>query len=175
MSEDILRGIVKLADDAPGALTVQVEDIEPDDPDSELEMFEPVGVHFLPSLDEDVLVVAIGGAPDNRVVLGASGRGHRPTGLTDPGTGGLHLLGTFKVFLDADGTLHLGERDASDFVTLQSLVDAEFTRIYDAVANWIPGAVPMDGGAAVATSLKLAFSTASAAAQPTGSTVIKAV
>jgi phage gp45-like len=129
MSTEILRGLVKLADDAPGTLTVQVEDVIADDPDDELEMLEPVGVHFLPSLDEDVLVVEVNGSADNRVVLCASQRGHRPQDLTAAGTGGLHYLGAWKVFLDDDGTVHLGERDAGDFVALASLVKAELDAI----------------------------------------------
>lgn len=169
MNASILRALVKLADDAPGTLTVQVEDLEADDPDDELEMLEPVGVHFLPSLDEDVLVVEVNGSADNRVVLCASQRGHRPQDLTDAGTGGLHLLGTWKVFLDSDGTVHLGERDADDFVALASKVDAEIARIWDVLTTWT--VAPQDGGAALQT----AALTASEGVLPVASEVIKAV
>ncbi len=169
MSTAILRGLIKLADDAPSALTVQIEDMEPDDPDDELEMFEPIGVHFLPSLDDEVLALEVNGSPDNRVVIGASQRTRRPQDLTDAGTGGLHYLGEWKVFLDADGTVHLGERDASDFVALASKVDAEFARIWDMLSNWTP--VAQDGGAA----LKLLVGPAAALVEPVGSEVIKAV
>ncbi len=125
MNTDVLRALVKLADDAPSALTVQIEDLEPDDPDDELEVFEPIGVHFLPTLDEEMLVMEVCGSSDNRVVLGASQRGHRPQDLTSAGTGGLHYIGAWKVFLDDDGTVHLGTRDPGDFVALASLVKAE--------------------------------------------------
>ena len=154
----ILRGILKLADDSTGALTGQIVDIDDDDADDEIEILEPVGVHFLPSLDEDMLVMEVNGSPDNRIAMGASQRGHRPQDLTDAGTGGLHYLGAWKVFLDADGTVHLGERDPSDFVALASLVKAELDDIkadldgfktkYDAhTHSYLPGpgaATPTD-------------------------------
>jgi hypothetical protein len=129
MTTAILKGLIKLADDVPGSLTVQVEDMEADTPDDELEMLEPVGVHFLPSLDDDVLVFEVNGSPDHRVVMGATQRGHRPQDLTAAGTGGLHYLGNWRVFLDDDGTVHLGERDPADFVALASLVKAELDDI----------------------------------------------
>ncbi len=125
MNTEVLRALVKLADDAPGSLTVQIEDLEPDDPDDELEVLEPIGVHFLPSLDEDMAVFEVNGSADNRFVALASQRGHRPQDLTAAGSGGLHFLGAWRVFLDDDGTLHLGERDAPDWVALASLVLAE--------------------------------------------------
>lgn len=125
----ILRALVKLADDSTGALTAQVVDIDGDDADDELEVLEPVGVHFLPSLDEEMAVFEANGAADNRFVMGASQRGHRPQDLTDAGTGGLHLRGQWKVFLDSDGTTHIGKRDPSDFVALASLVKAELDAI----------------------------------------------
>jgi hypothetical protein len=129
VTTEILRALVKLADDAPSAVTVQIEDMEADVPDEELELFEPVGVHFLPSLDEEMVAFEVCGSADNRVVMGASQRGHRPQDLTAPGTGGLHYIGAWKVFLDDDGTVHLGERDAGDFVALASLVKAELDEI----------------------------------------------
>lgn len=169
MSTTVLRGTIKNTDDATTALTVQIEDIEADDPDDELEMFEPVGVHFLPGLDDDVAVFEVNGAADNRVVMGSSQRGHRPTDLTDAYTGGLHYMGVWKVFLDADGTLHLGERDASDFVALASKVDDEIARIWDLLTTWTVAA--QDGGAALQTAAIFEYENV----QAVGSEVIKAV
>lgn len=125
LSTMILRALVKLADDSTGALTVQVEDLEEGDADDELEVLEPVGVHFLPSLDEDMAVFESNGASDNRFVMGSSQRGRRPTDLTDAGTGGLHFRGAWRVFLDAVGKTHIGKRDPDDWVALAGLVLGE--------------------------------------------------
>jgi hypothetical protein len=169
MNTDVLRALVKLADDAPGSLTVQIEDLEPDDPDDELEVLEPVGVHFLPSLDEDMAVFEVNGSADNRFVALASQRGHRPQDLTSAGTGGLHYLGAWKVFLDDDGSVHLGERDAADFVALASKVDDEIARIWDVLTTWT--VAPQDGGAALQAAAALEILNV----LPVGSTVVKAV
>lgn len=144
MSEEspILRGTITLVDDTPKCQTLQVATLDPDRPHEGVEHFQPVGISVLPSLDEECLVFEVNGAPDHLVVIGASQRGRRPTDLTKPGTGGLHYLGEWRVFMDDDGTLHLGKRDPSDFVALASKVDAELQKIADALE-----AVSAGGGA----------------------------
>jgi hypothetical protein len=165
----VLRAIVKMIDDTKSALTAQIEDMEEGDADADLDVYEPVGVHFKPSADEDMLAFEVGGTSDNRVVMGASQRGHRPQDLTDDGTGGLHYVGTWKVFLDSDGTVHLGERDAGDFVALASKVDDEIARIWDLLTTWT--VAPQDGGAALQAAAIAEYTNVG----PVGSEVVKVV
>ncbi len=76
------------------------------------------------------------------------------------------------VRLASDG-VHLGDETGAADIPRADRTDAEITRIYDAVANWVPAATPMDGGAAIATQLKAAFAAASGQKQSTASDKVK--
>jgi hypothetical protein len=56
--------------------------------------------------------------------------------------------------IDPDGTVHVGEYPAADFLALASKVDAVFTSLRSIFTAWTP--VPNDGGAALKTLLDAA-------------------
>lgn len=57
-------------------------------------------------------------------------QGEVPGAALVPGEGGLHFLGTYAVYLAADGKVHLGGGTAaSDFVALAALVKARLDHI----------------------------------------------
>lgn len=92
-----------------------------------VENLEPQGVHFAPPAGAQGLAVAPGGVSSEMVTIDVSGT--KPGDTLNAGEGGLHLLGTFKVFLADDGTVHLGAANPGDFIALASKVDSELTKI----------------------------------------------
>lgn len=94
---------------------------------AELRHMEPQGLHFRPPKDaQGLLLSPAADVSDARLV---DAQGAVPSDTLASGEGGLHLLGTFKVFLDSDGTLHLGQKDPTDYVALASLVNARITQL----------------------------------------------
>lgn len=91
------------------------------------EYFEPQGLHFRAPTQAQGVALSPGALTSSAVVVNLSGP--TPTDAIDAHEGGLHYAGMWRVFLDGDGTVHLGERDASDWVALASRVDAELTAI----------------------------------------------
>jgi phage gp45-like len=100
---------------------------------SAVEVLQPQGLFFLPPAGSECGVLSPLGAKSGAFAVCASSRATSP-GVTDlaAGEGGLYYAGLYKVFLDADGTVHLGERDATDFVALASLVTARLDAIQQA-------------------------------------------
>ena len=110
----------------------------------DVELFQPFGVSFHPPLNSEVLVLAVGSSQDNLVALTATSRADRPTGAQE-GEGGLYTPSGWKLFLDQDGNVRLGSKEAAiklaraDKVeselaaiatTLGSVVDASFSSTY---------------------------------------------
>lgn len=153
------RGMVTLSS-ADGA-TAQVKRmsgrVTPD-----VEVFQPQGVHFRLPTNAEGAMVSPAGVADNAVLVGASDRRNLPSESIELGEGGLHYLGTYKVFLNADGTVCLGDKEATDFVALASLVDARITAIVTAL-NTHTHAVA--GAAASANPLAIAVQAPTAATQ----------
>jgi phage gp45-like len=87
-----------------------------------VENLEPQGLHCSPPAGASAVLLAPGGSRAGVVALGVGAS--TPTDALEAGEGGLHLLGTFKVFMATDGTLHLGKKDPDDYVALASKVDA---------------------------------------------------
>jgi len=95
-----------------------------------LENFQPQGVHFRVPVGAEHLLLAPCGEASAAVMLGAHLRSAMPTETIPEGTGGLHYLGTFGVYIDQFGTVHLvGGVAALDYVALAGKVLAEFTRV----------------------------------------------
>ncbi len=138
----------------------------------DVEHMQPQGHHFIASEDAQGVLAAPAGDPSVAMALGLGGP--VPDGDDAPGEGGLHYLGSWRVYLAADGTVHLGEKDPGDAATVESLVNARFAELYSAISSAIP--VATDGGAALQLSI-IALLDAAAAPnswpEPTASTVLK--
>ncbi len=120
----------------------------------DVEHMQPQGYHFIASADAQGVLAAPAGDPSVAVSLGLGGP--IPDGDDAPGEGGLHYLGSWRVYLAADGTIHLGEKDPGDAVAVASLTAAELQALSDRLAvferifaTWVP--VATDGGAALKT------------------------
>lgn len=141
----------------------------------DVEILQGQGLHFRPGPGAEGAAVAPMGLADNMVLLGAGARKSLPTDSLAPGEGGLHYLGAYKVFLNADGTLSLGTKLPADYVALASKVDANFTTLVSAISSGLTAGGASGpayaGGAAQAS----AFNSAAAAVVPSGSLVIKAM
>lgn len=125
----------------------------------DVERIEPQGVHFALAPDAQGLLHAPGG--EVSAVVAGNHSGDVPSDVLAPGEGGLHYLGTFKVFVDAAGMTHLGAKVTTDFVALASKVDAgfaqvkaDFTALQAAIATGLTSAAGLD------TSAGTAFTTA---------------
>lgn len=94
---------------------------------SDTPSMEPQGVHFIVPAEAQGLLLSPNADPSLSAVVCAQGK--VPGDSITPGEGGLHLLGTFKVFLAKDGSVHLGEKDPTDFVALASLVLDELQKV----------------------------------------------
>lgn len=103
---------------------------------------------------------------DTSVALAVGLQGDTPE-APDPGECGLHYLGEWKVFVAADGSVHLGEKDPSDFVALASLVDARFAQLQTAFDAHTHVVSTAPGTSAIPVPVIGSFA-------PVGSTAVKA-
>jgi hypothetical protein len=92
-----------------------------------VEHMEPQGLHFIAPQGAQGLILCPAAQTSNAVAVGLQGQ--VPSGTIQPGEGGLHYLGEWKVFLAADGSVSFGQQDASDFVALASLVLNELNQV----------------------------------------------
>jgi phage gp45-like len=132
---------------------------------ADVEYFQPQGLHARVPAEATGALLAPNANKSASVLLCASGA--VPTDSIDAGECGLHYLGEWRVFVDADGSVRLTERDPSDFAALASKVDQQLGDLKSALNAWTP--VPNDGGAA----LKVAIATFAASASAVGSTKVK--
>lgn len=95
-----------------------------------VEYSEPQGVHFRLPADALGLLLSPGADKSASVLVAAQGR--VPTDATEPGEGGLHYLGAFKLFLAADGTIAIGAFSPSMWGAIGDLVDARLAAIVGA-------------------------------------------
>ncbi len=117
----------------------------------DVEHMQPQGLHFRAPGAAQGALLAPSADPSVAVVVGLGGA-LPPDDLVE-GEGGLHYLGEWRVFVDADGKVHLGARDPSDFVALASLVAAELDAIRTYVnghTHVIPAGTDIPGGLAPA-------------------------
>jgi len=94
---------------------------------SDTPSMEPQGVHFMVPAAAQGLLAAPNGDPSLSALICAQGK--IPGDSIAAGEGGLHYLGSFKVFVASDGTLHLGSKDPGDFVALASKVLTELKAV----------------------------------------------
>lgn len=123
---------------------------------SGVQMLQPQGLHFQAPAGAQGLLMSPVGELSSAVLVAAQGT--LPTATLEPGEGGLHLLGTYKVYLDSGGKVHLGGGTAgSDFVALAAKVEAQLNVLKAAIGDATVTAG--DGGAAFKSSLVSALST----------------
>ncbi len=96
----------------------------------DVEHMQPQGLHFIAPAGAQGVLLAPSAITSSAFALGLGG--DVPSDSVQPGEGGLHYLGAFKVFLAADGTLALGSKVPDDFVALASLVDDRLSSIRSA-------------------------------------------
>ena len=163
----VRTAVINRVDDSQDVQEVQVTSLE-DEVDDAVPMYQPLGVSFTPEAGAETLTVSVGSDAANKIALAAQARGRRPTDAEE-GCGGVYrpLDGTWALYVAEDGTLHLAERDAADFVALASKVDTEIARLWTVLTTWT--VVAQDGGAALQT----AAIAAEEAVQPVGSAVVK--
>jgi phage gp45-like len=121
---------------------------------TEREHLEPQGVHFRAPAGAQGLLISPAGETASAVLMGCQGT--LPTTTLADGEGGLHYLGTFKVFCKANGQVILGS-GAADFVALAGLVKAQLdslaasiTTLKAATSTGV-GGVPAVGSGLAAT------------------------
>ena len=141
------------------------------------EVLQPQGLYFRTPVDAEGVALAPMGSSSGMVVVCAQDRDTWPAGGgIEDGTGGLHYLGAWRVFLDEDGDLHLGTKTGAAFVPrddkLQDELDrikgeldavkADLTTIKAGITAAHAAVVPLDGGL-----VALAALVAAVAAVPT--------
>lgn len=104
---------------------------------------EPQGIHFRPPAGAIGLLLSPAAEAGSAELICA--QGSVPSDGLEPSEGGLHYAGTFALFVAADGTLHLGQKDAGDWVALSSRVDAELARIDTAITQLKNAVTPIAG------------------------------
>lgn len=150
--------VVRAVVDLPGR-TYQVRHLG-DRVASKIELFQTQGVHFRAPAGAQGILLAPAGETTSAVLVAAQGT--VPTATLTPGEGGLHYLGTFGVWLAADGKVHLGGGTAAaDFVALAAKVSAEFTKVNADLTTLKAATATGLGGVPVAgAGLASAFNTA---------------
>jgi phage gp45-like len=171
----VARGVVNRMD--PDAAFAQIQTLGARQrPDTEV--LQGQGVHFKAPDGSDCIALAPAGDSGSAVAIVAGDRTQLPALSVPPmlpGEGGLHYLGTWKVYLSADGTVSLGAAplDATDFVALASKVDAAIVALKVAIVAGISAlaapAVPATAVSAFNASL------VSVPTLPVGSVILKAV
>lgn len=97
---------------------------------SVVEQFQPQGLYFRAPPSAEGLLLNAGGSSSSAVLLDAQDRDTWPAGGNiEDGTGGLHYLGDWKVFLDADGVLHLGTKTGESLISRDDKIQEELARV----------------------------------------------
>lgn len=127
----ILEGLVKLSDTAKKAISVQVQ-VDEEDTADDVPLYQPQGFRVRPPRDAEAILLAIEGEGMNTVAVAAMDRDSCPTDDIEQGEGGLYYAGTWKVFMDKDGNVHLGDKVGADFVALAQKVLDELNAVKSA-------------------------------------------
>jgi len=156
---------------------------------SGVEHLETQGVHFRAPADSGGVVVNAGGVRESATLIVAGGI--VPNDDIEPGEGGLHYLADWRVFLNAEGQVCLGQIEPEDFAARASRVDEEIEALRADIAAikgllagpsappvgppppgvWVP--VPMDGGAALQIAAGAALAQIPHEAQTVASEIVR--
>lgn len=125
----------------------------------DVEHFQPYGLSFSPPAGAEALALTVGGTRLHTVAICAQHPGERPT-ETPPRCGGLYTRKAWRVYVDADGLVHLGAQTGAEFVALAAKVEVELQAIRDAFdghthAVSTTGSASAQTGTAAATTDKL--------------------
>lgn len=123
------RAVITAVDDAAKAQLLTLKERDDEEEFDQIEHAQPFGLSFRPSVGAEVILVSPDGESANQVAICAQDRTKRPAVDVAEGEGGLYLEGVYRVFLAADGTVHLGEQEGADFVALAAKVDAELSAL----------------------------------------------
>lgn len=132
---------------------VQATMLTPDDVD-DMSWFGDMGVAF--RLNEGAEIVTAQLLGGNTAAIGTNQRGNRPTekpggGEVPEGCGGLHMLGSWRVYVDNSGNVYVGDINAGTYekIARADKVDAELARIWTVLTTWTVAV--NDGGGALQT------------------------
>lgn len=91
-----------------------------------VDVMQPQGLYFRAPAGSEGVALNAGGMSSNAVLVSAQDRTTWPAGGgIEDGEGGLHYLGDWKVFLDADGVLHLGTDAGEAFISRDDKIQTE--------------------------------------------------
>lgn len=94
----------------------------------DVEHFQPYGLSFTPPVGSEAIGLAVAGARSHTLAICAQHPGERPTD-SPARTGGLYTQGAWRLFVDANGVVHLGAETGAEFVALAAKVLAELQSI----------------------------------------------
>lgn len=177
LSDALKRAVVERSLFAGAVAMIQTTGVDDDDVDDS-PAYGPQGVAFRTPAGAEVLVAQCGADGANTCVIGTDQRGARPTekpggGEVPEGAGGLHVLGSWRVYCDDAGNIYVGDIHGGTFVKMATApkVDAEIERIWTHLTTAFT-AVPNDGGAGLWSAQVTAAGTAAGAVQSTESETV---
>lgn len=94
---------------------------------ADVEHLEPQGLHVRPPAGASAVLLAPGGSRAGALALGVGA--DVPADSLEAGEGGLHYLGAYRVFMKANGEVHLGVMNADDFVPCDSKLQTELAAV----------------------------------------------
>lgn len=117
----VARAVIARVNDALKTQRVQLTILDGEVED-DVEHLQPYGLSFVPPEGAEAIALAVAGDRGHTVAICANSPGARPTGENTAETGGLYTAGEWRVFIDADGVVHVGARDGAEFVALAQKV-----------------------------------------------------
>lgn len=110
----VSRAVVERVDDSKKTQRLQVTILE-GEVEGDVENVQPYGVSFTPPSGAEATCFAVGGYRAHTVAMCSGLPGDRPVSSTE-NTGGLYTSGTWRVYIDGSGIVHLGAKSAAQFV-----------------------------------------------------------
>lgn len=92
------------------------------------------GVSFNPPSGSEAIVLNVGGMASHPVAICAYHPDQRPTDA-DTGCGGLYTASEWRVYIDADGVVHLGAKAGASPVARADKVDDEISKLKTDIDN----------------------------------------
>jgi len=143
----VARAVVTLVNDALKTQRVQLRILKNEGTDDKVEHFQPYGLSFVPPVGSEAVALAVGGSRGHTIAVCVQHPDHRPKGAHEH-EGGLYSKGQWRVFVDADGIVHIGAKTGASAPSRADKNDAEIKRIWDLLTkDWKP--IAQDGGAAL--------------------------
>lgn len=124
----VARAVISRVNDALKTQRLQLTVLDDDDVADNVEHMQPYGVSFTPPEGAECIALAVAGARDHTIAICANAPGKRPTGGAAK-TGGLYTEGQWRVFIDADGVVHVGAEAGESEIARADYVDARVSAI----------------------------------------------